>query len=97
MATPAAMRGYTAATDKNVLKTFMEMEQPDDKVMAEYIWIDGTGEGIRSKCRTLDSEPKKPQGKHHGNISVQSDPRFPSTIIVKIGEIWGRNQNDKKW
>ena len=63
MATPAAMRGYTAATDKNVLKTFMEMEQPDDKVMAEYIWIDGTGEGIRSKCRTLDSEPKKPQGK----------------------------------
>ena len=63
MSTSAAMRGYSAATDKNVLKYFMEMEQPENKVMAEYIWIDGTGEGVRSKCRTLDFEPKKPQGK----------------------------------
>ena len=25
----------------------------------------------------------------------KSDPRFPPYIIVKIGEIWGWNQNDK--
>ena len=63
MSTSAALRGYSAATDKTVLKTFMDMDQPDDKVMAEYIWIDGTGEGVRSKCKTLDFEPKKPAGK----------------------------------
>ena len=25
----------------------------------------------------------------------KSDPRFPPNIIVKMGEVWGRNQNDK--
>ena len=25
----------------------------------------------------------------------KSDPRFPPKHIVKMGEIWGRNQNDK--
>ena len=74
MSTSAAMRGYTAATDKNVLKTFMEMEQPDDKVMAEYIWIDGTGEGIRSKCKTLDFEPKKAEGEILFSCQCVADP-----------------------
>ncbi|KAL3871905.1 hypothetical protein ACJMK2_039877 [Sinanodonta woodiana] len=47
-------------TDKNVLKHYLELPQPEDQVQCEYIWIDGTGQGIRSKCRTLDSEPKDP-------------------------------------
>jgi len=49
------------ATDKAVLGHYLNLEQPKEQVMAEYVWIDGTGEGLRSKCRTMDSEPQKPE------------------------------------
>eukprot|EP00918_Siedleckia_nematoides_P062822 GHVU01136864.1.p1 GENE.GHVU01136864.1~~GHVU01136864.1.p1 ORF type:complete len:363 (-),score=38.89 GHVU01136864.1:1078-2166(-) len=48
-------------TDKNLAKKYLELDQPDNKVMAMYIWIDGTGEAIRGKTRTLDYIPQKPE------------------------------------
>ncbi|XP_025114076.1 glutamine synthetase-like isoform X1 [Pomacea canaliculata] len=48
-------------TNKQVLDKYLQLEQPDDGIMAEYVWIDGTGEGIRSKCKTLNAEPKSPK------------------------------------
>ncbi|XP_074654035.1 glutamine synthetase-like [Tubulanus polymorphus] len=44
--------------DKTTLTQYYTLEQPEDKIQAMYIWIDGTGEGIRCKTRTLDSEPE---------------------------------------
>lgn len=49
-----------AETDHSVLEHFMSLEQPDDKVQVMYLWVDGTGEHLRSKTRTLDFEPKIP-------------------------------------
>ncbi|KAL4219323.1 hypothetical protein ACF0H5_021903 [Mactra antiquata] len=53
-------KDYSGSLDKTVLNYYMSLEA-DDKVMCEYIWIDGTGQGIRSKCKTLDYEPRKPE------------------------------------
>ena len=52
-----------AATDKTIFKRYMELPQPDNVVQALYLWIDGTGEGLRAKTKTLDFEPKHASGK----------------------------------
>ena len=41
----------SAATDKAVLRRYLDLPQPDNKVMATYIWIDGTGENLRGMMR----------------------------------------------
>ena len=52
----------TSATNKAVLDRYMRLPQPEEKVMATYIWIDGTGEYLRAKTKTIDFIPKHPSG-----------------------------------
>ena len=54
-----------AATDKSVLGRYMDLEQPEDVVQVMYVWIDGSGETMRSKTRTLDFEPNKAESKYN--------------------------------
>lgn len=39
---------------------YLRLPQPTDKFLATYVWIDGTGENVRGKTRTLSSYPKNP-------------------------------------
>lgn len=59
----AGLMTNASATNKAVLDRYMRLPQPDDKVMATYVWIDGTGEYVRAKTRTIDFIPKTPSGK----------------------------------
>jgi glutamine synthetase len=52
------MLANPSATDKELLRKYLDLEQPSDVVLATYIWIDGSGQNLRSKTMTLDFIPK---------------------------------------
>lgn len=57
----------SVTTNKTVLLKYLSLPQ-GEKVQAMYIWIDGTGENLRAKTKTLPCDPKSPAGKLHSVI-----------------------------
>ena len=52
------MAALVTQTDKAVLERYLSLPQ-GERVCATYVWIDGTGEGMRSKVKCLNSKPSK--------------------------------------
>jgi len=50
-----------AQTNKTVTEKYLTLPYPDNVVQVMYIWIDGTGENVRCKTRTMDFEPQLPE------------------------------------
>lgn len=47
--------------DKLITEKYLSLPQPANKVLATYVWIDGTGEQLRAKTKTLSKAPESPE------------------------------------
>ena len=45
---------------KYTLSNYMSLDQGEN-IQAMYIWVDGTGEHLRCKTKTVDQEPTRPE------------------------------------
>lgn len=44
--------------NKLLTEKYLSLPQPSNKILATYVWIDGTGEQLRAKTKTLSKVPE---------------------------------------
>merc|ERR1711871_899972 len=81
------MAMYNPDLDETVLNRFLALDQ-HDSIQAEYIWIGGSEEDLRSKCRTLAKKAGgyKPEDLPEWNYDGSSTNQAPgdnSEVIIK--------------
>merc|ERR1719508_414050 len=76
-----------AQTNKVVLEKYLSLPQ-GTRVQATYIWIDGTGQGLRSKTKTLETKPGKvedlPVWNYDGSSCYQAEGSNSDTYIQPV-------------
>ena len=56
------MTDYQAATNKTVMDRYRDLDTYG-KCQVMYVWVDGSGENVRCKTKTMDEVPQVPDGK----------------------------------
>ena len=79
---------FNAATNKTVLNRYLALKQPDDITQCMYVWIDGTGENVRAKTKTVKFVPKKPSElplwNYDGSSTGQAEGRNSDTYLNPV-------------
>lgn len=52
--------GVVLTSNAATLSRYLSLKQPDNGVQVMYVWIDGSGETMRAKTRTLANAPESP-------------------------------------
>lgn len=78
---------YSSLLNKAVRQQYMNLPQ-GSKCQVTYIWIDGTGEGLRNKTRTLDSEPLDINGKLARSVSWLFDACCRSELELHLTKMF---------
>merc|ERR1712080_755285 len=76
-----------AQTNKTVLDKYLKLDQ-GTRIQALYIWIDGTGEGLRSKTKTLEDYPNSvadlPIWNYDGSSCYQAEGSNSDTYLHPV-------------
>ncbi|NXX95355.1 GLNA synthetase, partial [Centropus bengalensis] len=78
---------HSSRLNKLVREQYVRLPQ-DGLVQVTYVWIDGSGEGVRCKSRTLDKEPKSiedvPEWNFDGSSTAQAEGSNSDMFLVPV-------------
>ncbi|CAH1789635.1 unnamed protein product [Owenia fusiformis] len=84
-------RGYEESATKSghlqsTLNKYMNIPQPEDMVQVMYVWIDGSGQGLRCKTKTVKKEPERPEDcpewNFDGSSTGQAEGRDSDVYLI---------------